>query len=231
VFAAASLTDAFAELAKTFEDRNPGTKVVASFESSSTLLTQIRQGVPADAKTSAAEEEINAAVDEGLVTDEPEVFARNREVILLPEANPANIWGVRDLARPGVRLVPAEEWVPAADYAVEILGQADVRYGDGFERDLLSNVASREADVRAAVNRVALGYADATSGYASDYAPDIREQVEIIEIPQDLNIVATYPIAVLKDTDRLDLARDWVDLVTGVEGQRTLEKWGFEPAA
>jgi ABC-type molybdate transport system substrate-binding protein len=38
VFAASSPTDAFGELAKTFEERNPGTEVRQSFESSSTLL-------------------------------------------------------------------------------------------------------------------------------------------------------------------------------------------------
>ena len=104
-------------------------------------------------------------------------------------------------------------------------------YGRGFKQDVLSNVVSREADVRAAVGRVALGDADATLGYASDYTPDIRERVEVIEIPEDLNIVATYPVAVLKDAESPELAREWVDLVVGAEGQRVLKKWGFEPAA
>ena len=85
--------------------------------------------------------------------------------------------------------------------------------------------------MRAAVGRVALGDADATLGYASDYTPDIRERVEVIEIPEDLNIVATYPVAVLKDAESPELAREWVDLVVGAEGQRVLKKWGFEPAA
>ncbi len=231
VFAAASLADAFGELARTFEEQNPGTEVVASFESSSTLLTQIRQGAPADVFASAAEEEMDAAVDEGLVAGEPEVFARNREVILVPEDNPANIRSVRDLAEPGIKLVLAEEGVPAADYAVEILVRAGEEYGSGFERDVLSNVVSREADVRAAVNRVALGDADATFGYASDYTPDIRERVEVIEIPEELNIVAAYPIAVLEDARSPGLAEEWVELATGAEGQRVLEKWGFESAA
>lgn len=231
VFAAASLTDAFGELTKTFEEQNPGTKVTMSVESSSTLLTQLRQGARADVFASAAEEEMNAAVDGGLVAGVPEVFVKNREVVMVPDDNPANIQRVRDLARPGVKLVLAEEGVPAADYAVEILGRAGEQYGGDFERDVLSNVVSREADVRASVNRVALGDADATFGYASDYTPDIRERVDVIEIPEDLNIVATYPIAVLKDTGRPELARAWVELVMGSEGQRTLEKWGFEPAA
>jgi molybdate transport system substrate-binding protein len=113
---------------------------------------------------------------------------------------------------------------------VEILGKANAEYGSGFEEDVLSNVVSREADVRAAVNRVTLGDADATFGYASDYTPDVRDRVEVIAIPEDLNIVATYPIAALKDAQNPELAREWVNLVVSEEGQSVLEEWGFEPA-
>src|SRR3712207_5948111 len=195
------------------------------------LLVQIRHGAPADVFASAAEEEMDAAVEDGLVAGDPEIFAKNRAVIMAPKQNPANIRSPRDLAKPGIKLVLAQEGVPAADYAVEILGKANTRYGRGFKQDVLSNVVSREADVRAAVGRVALGDADATLGYASDYTPDIRERVEVIEIPEELNIVATYPVAVLKDAESPELAREWVDLVVGAEGQRVLKKWGFEPAA
>jgi molybdate transport system substrate-binding protein len=231
VFAASSLTDAFGALAKTFEERNPGAEVRQSFESSSTLLTQIQQGAPADVFASAAREEMNTAAEDSLVAGEPEVFARNREVIMVPRDDPANIESMRDLAKPGTKLVLAEDGVPAADYALEILGTASAEYGSDFKQDVLSNVVSREADVRASVGRVALGDADATFGYASDYTPDIRNQVRVIQIPENLNIIATYPIAVLRDAKDPELARKWVDLVVSGEGQRVLEKWGFEPAA
>ena len=135
------------------------------------------------------------------------------------------------MAEPDVKLVLAQKDVPAADYAVEILGKASGRYGDDFERDVLSNVVSREADVRASVNRVVVGDADATFGYASDYTPDIRDRVKVVPIPPELNIIATYPIAALKDAKDPGLAKKWVDLVTSEEGQSVLEKWNFEPAA
>jgi molybdate transport system substrate-binding protein len=231
VFAGSSLTDAFGELAMTFEERNPGVEIRQSFESSSTLLTQIQQGAPADVFASAAEEEMDMAVEDGLVAGEPEVFARNRAVVMVPEDNPANIRSMRDLARPGTKLVLAEDGVPAADYALEILGKANAEYGSNFKRDVLSNVVSREADVRASVSRVALGDADATFGYASDYTPDIRDRVGVVRIPENLNITATYPIAALRNAESPGLAREWVDLVVGEEGQRVLQKWGFEPAA
>lgn len=231
VFAASSLTDAFRELEKTFEKRHPGVDVRQSFESSSTLLAQIQQGAPADVFASAAQEEMDAAVKDDLVSEEPRIFVRNREVVMVPEDNPANIMDFRDLATPGIKLVLAEDGVPAADYALEILGKSEAEYGDDFEEDVLSNVVSREADVRASVNRVALGDADATFGYASDYTPDTRDRVNVIQIPPDLNIVASYPIATLKEAENPELARNWTNLVTSKEGQRVMETWNFEPAS
>src|SRR5215211_6446514 len=231
ILAASSLTDAFAELGKIFEEQNPGVTVKQSFESSSTLLTQIQQGAPADVFASAAQEEMNTAVKDGLVAGKPEVFVKNREVIMVPKDNPANIKGLEDMAKPNIKLVLAAKDVPAADYAVEILGKANKVYGSGFKQDVLSNVVSREADVRASVNRVVVGDADATFGYKSDYTPDIRDKVKVITIPPNLNIIATYPIAALKDAKEPALAKKWVELVTSSEGQKVLKKWNFEPAA
>ena len=231
IFAASSLTDAFGELGNTFEEQNQGVEVKQSFGASSDLLAQIQQGAPADVFSSAAEEEMDTAVDDGLVSGKPQVFVKNREVILVPKDNPANITSLEDMAKPDIKLVLAAKDVPAADYAVEILGKANKEFGPDFEQDVLSNVVSREADVRASVNRVVVGDADATFGYASDYTPDIKDKVKVIKIPSDLNIIATYPIAALKDAEDPELARKWVDLVTSEEGQKVLEKWNFEPAA
>ena len=231
ILAASSLTDAFGELGKTFEQQNPGTTVQTSFGASSDLLAQIQQGALADVFASAAEEEMDTAVKDDLVSGKPRDFVNNREVIMVPKDNPANIQSLEDLSKPGTKLVLAEEGVPAADYAVEILDKADKEYGSGFKKEVLSNVVSREADVRASVNRVVTGDADATFGYASDYTPDIRDKVKVIRIPPNLNIIATYPIATLKDAKEPDLAKKWVDLVTSSEGQQVLKKWGFEPAA
>jgi molybdate transport system substrate-binding protein len=231
VLAASSLIDAFGELANRFEEQNPGVRVKQSFESSSTLLAQIQQGAPADVFASAAEEEMDKAVKDGLVKGEPEVFVKNREIVMVPKDNPANIRRFRDVAKPDVKLVLAGKDVPAADYALEILGKARGEYGADFEKDVLSNVVSRESDVRASVNRVVVGDADATFGYASDYTPHIRDKVEIVQIPPDLNIVAIYPIAALEDAKSPELAKMWVELVTSEEGQRVLQKWNFEPAA
>src|SRR5215211_8056507 len=110
ILAASSLIDAFEVLANRFEEQNPGVKVKQSFEASSTLLAQIQQGAPADVFASAAEE-MNRAIKDGLVKGEAEVFVKNREIVMVPKDNPANINRFRDVAKPDVKFVLAgKEW-------------------------------------------------------------------------------------------------------------------------
>jgi molybdate transport system substrate-binding protein len=92
----------------------------------------------------------------------------------------------------------------------------------------MKNVVSREANVRTSANRVALGEADVTFVYITDVTLDIEDQVVVIEIPKDLNVIATYPIATLKEASNPELAQRWVNLVLSDEGQRLLEEYGFE---
>ena len=227
VLAASSLTDAFEELARTFEERNSGTQVRMNFAASSELLAQIRQGAPADVFASASEKNMDAATEEELV-GEASVFAKNRPVVIVPADNPAGIGEVEDLAEADAQLVLAEEGVPIADYAMEVLANADAEYGGGFEKRVMDKVVSREANVRAAANRVALGEADATFVYTSDVTPDIRDRVEVVELPDGINVVATYPIAAVRGSESPKLAQAWVDLVLSDEGQGVLEEHGFE---
>lgn len=77
---------------------------------------------------------------------------------------------------------------------------------------------------------MALGEADATFVYASDVTPDIRDRVEVLEIPEEVNVVATYPIATVRSSENPELAQAWVDLVLSEEGQSVLEEHGFERA-
>ena len=230
VYAASSLTDTFGELQTNFEEEHPGTEVKLNFAGSSTLLTQLEQGAPADVFASADEARMDAAVSDGLAQS-PQTFARNRLTIIAPAGNPAGIESYRDLAKPGITLVLAQDEVPVAQYAKESLTKANAVYGSDFSERVLSNVASREADVKAAANRVAVGDADATVVYTSDATPSLRERVEVIGIPEELNVVASYPIALLEGAQSPELAQRWVDLALSDEGQQVLESYGFERAS
>lgn len=230
VLAASSLTDAFKELESIFEEQNESVDVQTSFAGSSELLAQIQQGAPADVFASADEAKMDTALEGDLVM-EPEIFVKNRLVVLVPADNPAGIEEFRDLAVADAQIVLAEEVVPIARYAEEVLENAVTEYGGDFAQRVRNKIVSREANVRASANRVALGEADATFVYVSDVTEDIREQVRVIEIPVELNVVAIYPIATIEGSRNPELAQAWLDLVLSDRGQDVLETYNFEPVS
>jgi molybdate transport system substrate-binding protein len=220
VFAAASLTDAFTELAADFEADNPGVAVRLSFGPSDGLATQIQEGAPADVFASASPSWMDAVEDDPGASDRVD-FAKNLLVVITPADDPAGIGSVEDLARPGVKLVLAAEGVPAGDYARELLSNA------GIADAVLANVVSNEDDVKGVVQKVALGEADAGIVYRTDVTASVDSDLRSVEVPDELNVIATYPIAVVGSEDA-DVARAFVTLVTG-DGQRVLAEAGFLP--
>jgi molybdate transport system substrate-binding protein len=229
VFAAASLTDAFEAIAADFESENPGITVLFNFGSSSTLAAQLVAGAPADVFASANNAQMTVAVDGGRIAGSPRTFARNRLVLIVPASNPASIQSLRDLANPGIRLVLAAPDVPVRDYTDTMLERlaADPTYGETHRSAVMANLASEEPNVRQVSAKVALGEADAGVVYLSDVTPDIADDVMALPIPDALNTLATYPIAVTNDSAQPELAQRFVDFVLSDAGQETLEAWNF----
>jgi molybdate transport system substrate-binding protein len=221
VFAAASLTDTFRAIVSSFERSHPGVTVRLSFGASSGLATQIEEGAPADVFASAGTAETDRLARAVGITQEA-IFARNRLVVIVPESNPARIGSLTDLARPGVRLVIAAATVPAGRYARAVLAKA------GIERPVLANVASNEPDVKGVVQKVMSGDADAGLAYTTDVGRTISATVTTIEIPPRFEVLARYPIAILRSSHHLTLARAFFSDVMG-DGQATLRAFGFLP--
>lgn len=233
VFAAASLTDAFTELADTFEEQNPGVTVVRNFASSLQLATQIIEGAQADVYASANETQMARTVEEGRIEPPTVTFATNRLTVIVPADNPANIASVAGLAQEGVQLVLAVPGVPARDYANQIFESmaADPTFGTDYLDAVYNNLVSEEDTVRGVVAKVALGEADAGVSYVSDVTPDVADDVLAIPIPEEYNVIATYPIGLITDAPNAERGRAFVDFVLSEEGQAILEKWGFGSAA
>jgi molybdate transport system substrate-binding protein len=224
VAAAASLTAAFTDIAAAFQGANPGAVVLLNFGPSDGLAGQIDEGAPVDVFASASPEWMDSVQDEGPGVSGRADFARNRLAIIVPADNPAGIEGLDDLAEDGVKLVIAAEGVPAGDYARQLLDQS------GTTDAALANVVSNEEDVKGVITKVLSGDADAGIGYVTDVTPDIADRIALVEIPDDVNVIASYPIAVVTGTEEADLAQLFVDYVLG-DGQRTLADYGFLPPA
>jgi molybdate transport system substrate-binding protein len=228
VYAAASLTDAFAAIGKNFEAVNPGVTVKFSFAGSQALRTQIVQGAPADVFASANTTEMDALVAAGLVTtDSVKLFLTNQLLVIMPANNPAGLTALADLTKPKLKLILAAKEVPVGNYALQILDKLNVSIGNGYKDKVLANVVSYESDVKQVVAKVQLGEADAGIVYSSDAvaAPQLKK----IDIPAESNVVAKYPLAALTQSKNLQLAQTFVAYVLSADGQTVLQKWGFLP--
>ena len=222
VLAAASLTAAFTKIGVNFERANADVTVRFSFGPSDGLATQILEGAPADVFAPASPKYMDQVRSDGPGVAEQVDFARNTLAVIVPSGNPAHIESVDDLARPGVKLVLAAVGVPAGDYAREILGNA------GIQKEALANVVSNEEDVKGVVQKVLLGEADAGIVYRTDVTPDISAKVREIAIPDGVNVIATYPIALIDGSSHTPAATAFIRYVAR-PGQTTLRSFGFLP--
>jgi molybdate transport system substrate-binding protein len=215
VFAAASLTESFSALASAFETAHAGTRVHLDFAGSPTLVQQIEQGAPADVFAAADLANMQKLVDAGAV-DSPTVFARNKLEIVVQKGNPKRISTLADLARGDLVVVLAAPGVPAGTYAVQSLAKAGVKL----------TPKSQEQDVKSVVSKVALGEADAGIVYVTDVR-SAGVGVEGVPIPDSENVLASYPLAVVKTAANAAGARLFADYVLSAAGQRVLARYGF----
>jgi molybdate transport system substrate-binding protein len=229
VFAAASLTDAFQEMAVRFERAYPGVKMRLHFAGSATLRTQLAQGARADVFAAADEPTMQGALRDGSVVGVPWIFARNRLVVVVPAVDHGAIATLQDLARPGIKLVLAHPGVPVGNYARVALAQMSQgsAWGDDFVRRVLANVVSNEMNVKQVVAKVQLREADAGIVYATDVTPSARGALRAIEIPREFNVTARYPLAVVKGARHEAGARAFIDYVLSPAGQAMLACYGF----
>ena len=225
VFAASSLTAVFQDaIGPAFEDANPGVTVSFNVGASDALAGQIQSEGTADVFASASGTWMDEVEKDPGVSDRTD-FAMNRLVIITPPDNPADIQSVDDLATPGVQLVLAAEGVPVGDYAREALDNAGILEG------ALDNVVSNEEDNASVVGKITASEADAAIVYTSDVSDAAGNDVNAVTIPEDVNVIATYPIAVVEGALNAAVAADFVAYVASSDGQATLKEYGFEPTA
>jgi molybdate transport system substrate-binding protein len=230
VFAAASLTKAFNSIATQYHQLHPNVTIKPDYDSSSALEQQLANGAPADIFASADLTNMQKASQAGLV-NASQVFARNRLVVILPTANPGHIATLKDLANPGVKVDLAAASVPVGKYARQVLDNMakSPDYGPDYEAAVLKNVVSEEENDQAIVQKVQLGEADAGIVYVSDINPTTASQFKSITIPDNFNVIAEYPIAVVKTSAHTSEAQSFIQFVLSSQGQTILKQFNFIP--
>jgi molybdate transport system substrate-binding protein len=231
VFAAASLTDAFDELKSDLEEQNPGLTITYNFAGSQALVTQLSEGAEADVVALASTGQMTNAVEAGVIDGSASIFARNILTVVVPADNPAGISTPADLGKEDIKLVLAAPEVPAGQYAREsfcLMGQNVATYGEGFVDKVADNVVSEEENVRAVLTKVQIGEADAGVVYVTDVTADVASDVTPIAIPDEVNVVASYPVAAVQG-GQSELAQAFISYLLGPEGQAVLQSYGFLP--
>lgn len=233
VSAAASLTAAFTDLSRSFEETNPGIAVDLNFGGSSALREQIRNGAPVDVFVSADQNtmrEVIAALSrltDAPTSDAPALdapatmapsltafpIATNRMAIALPHNNPAHITGLADFADATRFIGLCAITVPCGVYARHVLANAGVT----------PSIDTNEPDVTSLATKIALGEIDAGIVYTTDIAAH-ASQLDAMAIPDTLNVIATYPIVILKPSPA---ATRFVAFVQSDAGRAIFVRHGF----
>ena len=221
VFAAASLTDVFTELGDQLMANHPGLTVTFNFAGSSALATQITQGAPADVFASADEAQMAKVAD--LAVD-PEVFATNPLMLVVPADNPLGIHlpegggipSLPEILDRDVTMAVCAPEVPCGAAAAKILEAAGMSaYPDTYEDD-----------VRAVLTKVELGEVDAGLVYVSDVHA-AGDKVVAFGFSESFQAINRYPISVLADSPNPAAAQAFVELILSDAGQQILRDAGF----
>jgi molybdate transport system substrate-binding protein len=213
VSAAASLTEAFTELADAFEADHPGTTVRLNFGGSGSLAEQVMSGAPVDVLATASRATMATVVEAGY-SAEGTTFARNAITMAVPRGNPAGIRSLADLGGDGVRTAECAPEVPCGAAARETIENAG----------LSVTPVTLDPDVKTVLGRVASGEVDAGLVYVTDIA---SAEVEEVPIPSDVAATTDYAIAVIDGSGAPELAREFADLVLGPDGQAVMGRYGF----
>ena len=216
VFAAASLTDSFTDLAEQFEEDHPGVDVQLSFAGSSALVSQLEEGADADVLATADERTMDQAAQSGLLEGDPEILATNTLTIAVPAGNPGGVGSWEDLSSDELDTVLCEQRVPCGAAAVELEDVTGVEVA----------AVSEEGSVTDVLGKVTSGQADAGVVYRTDVT-SAGDQVEEIEIPEADQAVNRCPISVLADSEHQELAQEFSDFVRSDTARQRFEQEGF----
>ncbi len=228
VFAAASLTESFNEIASAYHQLHSNVTIKPNYNGSQLLEQQIANGAPADIFASADIANMTKASDARLV-NASQVFVKNRLVVIVPVSNPGNITTLKDLAKKGVKIDLGAATVPAGKYALQVLDNLSKSpdYGSGYSGAVRANVVSLEDNVKAVVQKVELGEVDAGFVYRTDVTAAVASKLKVIDIPDPFNVIAQYPIAVVKSSTHASDAQAFINFVLSTAGQNILEKYHF----
>ena len=222
VSAAASLTNAFKEIAQRYEAKYPDAKVQLNFGASGALLQQMAKGAPVDVFASADQATMDKAEKQDLINPKTRHnFARNTLVLIVPADSTQSLDKLADLKKASIQKIaignPAS--VPVGNYTKEVLEDARLWKP-------VSAKAVNTQNVRQSLDYVARGEVDAGFVYGTDTYVMKDKVKTAFEVPTKSPIL--YPLAITKDSAQPEEARRFQAFVLAPEGQEVLARFFFK---
>lgn len=223
VSAAASLNQAFTEIAREYELTNPDTQVVLNFAASGLLLQQVAKGAPVDVLAVADQQTMDAAQQQKLIAEHTRAdFAGNALVLVVPKASTIALNNLNDLQGKAISRIAIgnPDAVPAGRYAQSALETAGL--WSVLQERLISTQNVRQALAYAAGNEV-----EAAFVYRSDISAAVDKVREVFEVP--LQAPVLYPLATVRSSQNQVEAQRFENFVRSSQGQKILRSHGFVP--
>ena len=238
VFAAASMTETMNQLKEMYEQNNPNVTVTYNFDSSGTLLKQLKEGADCDLFVSAALKQMDA-VDGSLkddteknpdgldliVTDSRVDLLENKVTLTVPEGNPKGIESFDQLAEllksGDVLLAMGNSDVPVGQYTLKIFDY----YGLDEAALAASGVLTYGSNVKEVASQVSEAAADCGIIYATD-AFSAGLTVVDSATPEMCGQVI-YPAAVLKAAPNAEAAKEFLAYLQTDKAMTVFEGVGF----
>lgn len=217
IFAAASLTASFDDLADAFTAENPGVIIrPIVYDGSSTLATQLIEGASADVFAAANENTMTDVAGAGELSGDSSIFVTNTLQIAVAPGNPDNITDLADLADDDLLVVLCAPQVPCGEASQELFSL------DG----ITVTPASEEQNVKAVLTKVGAGEADAGLVYKTDVL-DADGAVDGVDIEGADRALNNYTIGIPSRAGNPEAAAAFVDFVLSDAGQKLLGDFGF----
>lgn len=226
VFAAASLQESLSAVIQDYEASHQGVTVVANYDSSGTLKTQIENGAVCDVFISAAPKQMNQLEELNMVDTAHRCdLLENKVVLAIPEGNPAGIKNfdhLADFLKSGdILLAMGNSDVPVGQYTQKIFAYY------GIDEAAVSSCLTYGSNVKEVTTQVNEGTVDCGIIYATDAFSAGLDSVDQATAQMCGQVV--YPAAVMAGTKHSDTAADFWSYLAASEAMVHFEAVGFSP--
>lgn len=219
VYSGAGLSKAMDDIGQAFQKKY-GATVTFNYAGCAQLLSQMEINKKGDVFVGGSLNDMEIAQQKKLADKYAEV-AYHIPAIAVPKGNPAGITSLADLAKPGVKLILGDE----ESNAIGKKG-AKIFAKNNLTEAINANVVARDATVNEIVTHIAMKQGDAGLIWADNGFES--KDIDVIDIPEDQNIIDKVPACVLSFTEKKELAQAFVDYLTSEEGQAIFVKHGFK---